>query len=188
MKPLSMYVFVFVVPTIVVVGGCSNEPSQADIWQMFEAKGKEHGDVLLHEAKLLGCKDSGEPQRGYNFYCDVEVEATTPSSGRQKEILAIEISKGTKERWVLTNTRKKISELRGRYVDALNTMTVVFELGGEASLFRKEGGSYAGKYEIDGRKVKIMTRGGEILITLNLYDDGTLWMDSDKGRNHFKKT
>lgn len=184
MKPLPIYAVIAVVPAMLIVSGCSGEPSQADMREILEA----NKNIVLHEVNKLGCKDSGEPKKGFNFYCDVEVDMTTPSSGRQKETLAIEISKGVKERWRLTNVRKKISEFHGRYSDALGTMTIVFESGGEASLFRKQGGSYVGTYEIDGRKVKIMSRAGETLIILKMYDDGTLWMDTDSGRNHFKKT
>jgi len=187
MKPFLKPAVFSVMIGMVICSGCSGEPSQDDIREILERGAKEN-NIVLHEVKKLGCKDSGEPKKGDNFYCDAEVDLTTPSSGREKEILVIDISKGVKERWVLRHTRKKISEFQGRYSDAMGTTTIVFEPGGEASLFRKEGGSYAGKYEIDGRKVKIISRSGEILLTLNLYDDGTLWMETKSGRNHFKRT
>jgi len=180
MKPSPICAVLSVVPAMWILSGCSGEPSQADIREILEAGAKEN-HIVLHEVKKLGCKESGEPKKGDNFYCDAEVDMTTPSSGREKEILVIDISKGVKERWVLRHTRKKISEFQGRYSDAMGTTTIVFEPRGEASLFRKEGGSYAAKYEIEGREVKIMSRSGEILMTLNMYDDGTLWIETKSG-------
>lgn len=77
MKALPIYAVFAMGPAMLIVSGCSGEPSQADIWEMFEAKGKENGNVVLHEAKKLGCKASREPQKGHNFYWDVEVDPTS---------------------------------------------------------------------------------------------------------------
>jgi hypothetical protein len=86
------------VPVCLLVAGCSGEPSEADIQQVYEVEidraneqmvrmgGEQAANLLgkteLHSVEKLGCKEA-EGNSGYN--CDVKVDISVPFLGRQTQ-------------------------------------------------------------------------------------------------------
>lgn len=174
MKLLSMHTVLPIFLGALILSACSgsSEPSEADIRKVIESQSDK--DVVFNEVKKLGdCVDYGD-KPGTSFACDAEVDVTNPRKGRNKITVVLEIAKGKEGRWVFVNMRYKIAEYRGRYSDPARMMTIVFEPGKVATVFRKDGGSVVGKYEKKNRDVKILNSAGETVLVLNEFDNGTL--------------
>lgn len=94
---------------LLVLGGCSSEPSADDIEKALKAnteqavqKAKSLGmenmfNITLHAVKKLGCSPA-QGEAGYN--CDVEMDATLPLAGRTKNVAKVRLVKGS-DGWVV---------------------------------------------------------------------------------------
>ena len=105
---------------LLVVTGCSGEPSESDIRAAFErdiaassqslnetaqkfgGAGKAITDMLgkteIHSVKKIGCIAAKDAP---GFVCDVEMDMTAPLAGRKKDMTSARFVKGP-DGWVVT--------------------------------------------------------------------------------------
>jgi hypothetical protein len=104
---------------LLIMAGCSGQPSEADIKAAFEkdmAKTAQSideagkmfgglgtsltdslGKMELHAVKKIGCAEAKDAP---GFVCDVEIDMTVPIAGRSKEMATARFVKGP-EGWVV---------------------------------------------------------------------------------------
>lgn len=90
--------------TLLLLAGCSGEPSSRDIEKVVQSSAlqmnKQMGPwtgkkVEIHSIKKLGCKSDSSNA----YVCDVEADITHPMAGRNKGVSQIRMVKGS-DGWV----------------------------------------------------------------------------------------
>ena len=86
----------------VMLTACSGEPSSADIDKVIRFSVKQatqqmggfggFDKIEVHEVQKLGCKSEGS---GAAFQCDVEVDSTSPTGLRAKQVSQLRLVKGS---------------------------------------------------------------------------------------------